>query len=73
MSGHRSDIKHNRKKPVDAHFNEPDHMLKNLRFTVIKKVTLENLRFAVIKKVKSTTKLQREVEEQKQFLNLTSL
>ena len=52
MNGHRSYIKHNRKKPVAEHFNKPDH-------------TLENLRLAVIKKVKGKTKQQREVEEQK--------
>ena len=52
MNGHRSDIKHNRNKPVDEHFNKPDH-------------TLENLRLAVIKKLKVKTKQQREVEERK--------
>ena len=52
MSGHRSDIKHNRNKPIAEHFNEPDH-------------TLENLRLAIFKKVKGKTKQQREVEEQK--------
>ena len=57
MNGHRSDIRHNRNKPVAEHFNKPDH-------------TLENLRFAVIKKVKGKTKQQREVEKQKMFLNL---
>ena len=53
MNIHRSDIKHNRNKPVAKHFNTPDH-------------TLENLRLAVIKKVKGKTKQQRE-EEQKIF------
>ena len=38
MIGHWSDIKHNRNKPVDKHFNKPDHMLENLRLAVIKKV-----------------------------------
>ena len=52
MNEHRSDIKHNRNKPVAEHFNKPDH-------------TLQNLRLAVIKKVKGKTKQQREVEEQK--------
>ena len=52
MNGHRSDIKHNRNKPVAEHFNKPDH-------------TLENLRLAAIKKVKDKTKQQREVEEKK--------
>ena len=52
MNGHRSDIKHNRNKPVTEHFNKPDY-------------TLENLRLAVIKKVKGKTKQQREVEKQK--------
>ena len=57
MNGHRSDIKQNRNKPVAEHFNKPDH-------------TLENFRLAVIKKVKAKTKQQREVKEQKLFLNL---
>ena len=52
MNGHRSDIKHNRNKPVAEHFN--NHKLKNIRLTVIKKV-------------KGKTK-QREVEEQKIIL-----
>ena len=52
MNGHRSDIKHNRNKPVAEHFNKLDH-------------TLENLRLAVIKKVKGKTKQQRKVKEQK--------
>ena len=51
MNGHRSDIKHNRNKPVAKQFNKSDH-------------TLDNLRLAVIKKVKGKTKQQREVEEQ---------
>ena len=51
MNGHRSDIKHNRNKPVAEHFNKPDQ-------------TLENLRLAVIKKVKSKTEQQQKVEEQ---------
>ena len=37
MNGRRSDIKHNRNKPVAEHFNKPDHTLKNLRLAVIKK------------------------------------
>ena len=28
---HRSDIKHNRNKPVAEHFNKPDYTLENLR------------------------------------------
>ena len=52
MNRHRSDIKHNRNKPVAEHFNKPDH-------------TLENFRLAAIKKVQGKTKQQREVEEQK--------
>ena len=52
MNGHRSDIKHNRNKPVAEHFNKPDH-------------TLDNLRLAVIKEFKGKTKQQWEVEEQK--------
>ena len=38
MNGHRSDIKHNRNKPVAKHFNEPDHTLDNLKLAVIKEV-----------------------------------
>ena len=52
MNGHRSDIKHNRNKPVAELFNKPEH-------------TLESVRLAVIKKAKGKTKQQREVEEQK--------
>ena len=52
MNGHKSDIKHNRNKPVAEHFNKHDH-------------TLKNLRLVVMKKVKGQTKLQREVKEQK--------
>ena len=52
MNGHRSDVKHNRNKPVAEHFNKPDH-------------TLVNLKLAIIKKVKGKTKQQRKVEEQK--------
>ena len=52
MNGHRSDIKHNRSKPIAEHFNKPNH-------------TLKNLRLAVIKKVKGKTKQQRKVKEQK--------
>ena len=37
-NGHRSDIKHNRNKPVVEHFNKLDHRLENLRLVVIKKV-----------------------------------
>ena len=43
INGHRSNIKHNRNKPVAKHFNKSDH-------------TLENLRLAVIKKAKGKTK-----------------
>ena len=50
MIGQRSDIKHNRNKPIDEHFHEPDH-------------TWENLRLMMMKKVKGTTKQQREVEK----------
>ena len=57
MNGHRSDIKHNRNKPVAEHFNKPDH-------------TLDNLKLAVIKEVKGKTKQQREVEEQKIIFKL---
>ena len=57
MNGHRSDIKHNRNKPVAEHFNKPDH-------------SLDNLKLAVIKKVKGKTKQQREVEEQKIIFKL---
>ena len=52
MDGHRSDIIHNRNKPVAEHFGKPDH-------------TLENLRLAVIKKIKGKTKQQPEVKQQK--------
>ena len=52
MNRHRSDIKHNRNKPVAEPFNKLVH-------------TLETLMLAVIKKVKGKTKQQREVEEQK--------
>ena len=48
MNGHRSDIKHNRNKPVVEHFNKPDH-------------TLDILKSDVIKEVKGKTKQQREV------------
>ena len=57
MNGHRSNIKHNRNKPVAEHFNKPDY-------------TLDNLKLAVIKEVKSKTKQQREVEEQKIIFKL---
>ena len=57
MNGHRSDIKHNRNKPVAEHFNKPDH-------------TLDNLKLAVIKEVKGKTKQQRKVEEQKIIFKL---
>ena len=57
MKGHRSDIKHNRNKPVAKHFNKPDH-------------TLDNLKLAVIKEVKGKTKQQWEVEEQKIIFKL---
>ena len=57
MNGHRSDIKHNRNKPVAEHFNKPDH-------------TLDNLKLTVIKEVKGKTKQQREVEEQKIIFKL---
>ena len=60
MNGHRSDIKHNRNKPVAEHFNKPDHTLNNLKLTVIKEV-------------KGKTKQQREVEEQKLFSNSIGL
>ena len=56
MNGHRSDIKHNRNKPVAEHFNKPDH-------------TLDNLKLTIIKEVKGKTKQQREVEEQKIIFN----
>ena len=52
MNGHRNNIRHNRNKTVDEHFNKPGH-------------TLDNLRLAAIKKVKNITKQQRQVEEQK--------
>ena len=52
MNEHRSDIKHNRNKPVAENFNKPNY-------------ALENLRLAVIKKVKSTIRQQQKVEEQK--------
>ena len=54
MNGHRSDIKHNRNKPVAKHFNKPDH-------------ALDNLKLEVVKEVKVKTKQQREVEEQKNY------
>ena len=57
MNGRRSDIKHNRNKPVAEHFNKPNH-------------TLENLKLTVIKEVKGKTKQQREVEEQKIIFKL---
>ena len=38
INEYRSDIKHNRNKPVAEHFNKPDHTLENLRLVVIKKV-----------------------------------
>ena len=57
MNEHRSDIKHNRNKPVAKHFNKPDH-------------TLNNLKLAVIKEVKGKTKQQWEVEEQKIIFKL---
>ena len=57
MNGHRSDIKHNRNKPVAKHFNKPNH-------------TLDNLKLAVIKEVKGKTKQQQEVEEQKIIFKL---
>ena len=57
MNGHRSDIKHNRNKPVAEHFNKPDHTLNNLKLTVIKEV-------------KGKTKQQREVDEQKIIFKL---
>ena len=57
MNGHRSDIKHNRNKPVAEHFNKPDH-------------TLDNLKLAVIKDMKGKTKQQQEVEEQKIIFKL---
>ena len=57
MNGHRSDIKHNRNKPVAEHFNKPDH-------------TLDNLKLTVIKEVKGKTKQQRGVEEQKIIFKL---
>ena len=57
MNGHRSNIKHNRNKPVAKHFNKPDH-------------SLDNLKLAVIKKVKDKTKQQWEVEEQKIIFKL---
>ena len=38
MNGHRSDIKHNRNKPIAEHFIKPDHTMENLRLAVIKKV-----------------------------------
>ena len=60
MNGHRSDIKHNRNKPVAKHFNQPDH-------------TLENLILSLIKKIKGKTKQQREVEEQKIIFELDCL
>ena len=37
MNGYRSDIKHNRNKPIAEHFNKPDHTLENLILAVIKK------------------------------------
>ena len=52
MNGHRSDIKHNRNKPVAEYFNKLDN-------------TFENLKLAVIKKVKGKTKEQRDVKKQK--------
>ena len=57
MNGHRSDIKHNRNKPVAEHFNKSDH-------------TLDNLKLTVIKEVKGKTKQQREVEKQKCIFKL---
>ena len=60
MNGYRSDIKHNRNKPVAEHFNKPNH-------------TLDNLRLAVIKEVKGKTKQQQEVEEQKIIFKLKGL
>ena len=57
MNGYRSDIKHNRNKPVAEHFNKPDH-------------TLDNLKLTVIKEVEGKTKQQREVEEQKIIFKL---
>ena len=57
MNGHRSDIKHNRNKPVAEHLNKPDH-------------TLDNLKLTVIKEVKGKTKQQREVDEQKIIFKL---
>ena len=56
-NGHRSDIKHNRNKPVAEHFNKPDH-------------TLDNLKLPLIKEVKGKTKQQWEVEEQKIIFKL---
>ena len=52
MNGHRSDIRHNKNKPVPEYFYKPDQ-------------TLENLRITVIKKVKGKTKQQPKVKEQK--------
>ena len=57
MNGYRSDIKHNRNKPVAEHFNKLDH-------------TLDNLKLTIIKEVKGKTKQQREVEEQKIIFKL---
>ena len=57
MNGRRSDIKHNRNKPVAEYFNKPDH-------------TLDNLKLAVIKDVKGKTKQQPLVEEQKIIFKL---
>ena len=37
MNGHRSNIKHNRNKPVAEYFYKPNHTLENLRLAVIKK------------------------------------
>ena len=38
INEYRSDIKHNRNKPIAGHFNKPDHTLENLRLVMIKKV-----------------------------------
>ena len=38
-NGHRSDIKHNKNKPVAKQFNKPDYTFKNLRLAIIKKLT----------------------------------
>ena len=60
MNGHRSDIKHNKNKPVAEHFNKSDH-------------TLDNLKLAVIKEVKGKTKQQQEMEEQKIIFKLACI